>query len=189
MVRGDDPCRAAAILAGLVIIGAHAEPVTAALFGIGALSICTLPPFSGFASDWLLQGFLRGFAGRSPATAVALLAGVAALALAGGLTAAGFVKAFGIGFLGQPRTPAAAAAGEGAPSMVAGTALLAVPRVVLGVVPGAVMPVLARPADVALGGTPPGSLRAGTGLEVAGTVSAGRRAGRRGARPARTALR
>ena len=112
-------------------------PMTAALFGIGALSICALPPFSGFASEWLLlQGFLRGFSAHSAATATALLAGVAALALTGGLTAAAFVKAFGIGFLGQPRTPGAAAAGEAAPSMLAGTALLAVPCVVLGVIPG-----------------------------------------------------
>lgn len=145
-------------------------PATAALFGIAALSICALPPFSGFASEWLLlQGFLRGFAGRSPATAVALLAGVAALALAGGLTAAAFVKALGIGFLGQPRTAAAAAAGEAARTMVAGTALLAVPCVILGVIPGVVMPLLRRAADAALGGTPgPGPLAAGSGLGVAG---------------------
>ncbi len=112
-------------------------PATAALFGVAALSICALPPFSGFASEWLLvQGLLRGFSAHSAATAAALLAGVAALALTGGLTAAAFVKAFGIGFLGQPRTPAAAAADEAAPAMVAGMALLAVPCVVLGVIPG-----------------------------------------------------
>ena len=91
-------------------------PMTAALFGIGALSICALPPFSGFASEWLLlQGLLRGFSAHGAVTATALLAGVAALALTGGLTAAAFVKAFGIGFLGQPRTPGAAAAGEAGP--------------------------------------------------------------------------
>ena len=145
-------------------------PATAALFGIAALSICALPPFSGFASEWLLlQGFLRGFSAHSAATATALLAGVAALALTGGLTAAAFVKAFGIGFLGQPRTPAAAAAGEAAPAMVAGMALLAVPCVVLGVIPGTVMPLLARAAGTALGGTPPDPLRAGSGLAIAGS--------------------
>jgi NADH:ubiquinone oxidoreductase subunit 5 (subunit L)/multisubunit Na+/H+ antiporter MnhA subunit len=145
-------------------------PATAALFGIAALSICALPPFSGFASEWLLfQGFLRGFAGHSPATAVALLAGVAALALAGGLTAAAFVKALGIGFLGQPRTAPAAAAGEAAPTMVAGTALLAVPCLVLGVVPGVVMPLLRRACDAALGATPD-PLAAGSGLGVAGNA-------------------
>jgi formate hydrogenlyase subunit 3/multisubunit Na+/H+ antiporter MnhD subunit len=147
-------------------------PVTATLFGIGALSICALPPFSGFASEWLLlQGLLRGFSAHSAAaTATALLAGVAALALTGGLTAAAFVKAFGIGFLGQSRTPAAAAAAEAAPAMVAGTALLAVPCLVLGVVPGAVVPLLARAAGTALGGTPPSPLRTGAGLEIAGSA-------------------
>jgi len=67
-----------------------------------------LPPFSGFASEWLLlQGLLRGFSAHGAAVAAVLLAGVAALALTGGLTAAAFVKAAGIGFLGQPRTPGA----------------------------------------------------------------------------------
>ncbi len=127
-------------------------PVTAALVGIGALAICALPPFSGFASEWLLlQGLLRGFSAHGAAVAAVLLAGVAALALTGGLTAAAFVKAFGIGFLGQPRTPGAAAAAEVAPSMVAGTALLAVPCLVLGVVPGLVLPVLARAAAARAG--------------------------------------
>src|ERR1019366_4608788 len=144
---------------------------TATLFGIAALSICALPPFSGFASEWLLlQGFLRGFSTHSAATSTALLAGVAALALTGGLTAAAFVKAFSIGFLGQTRSPAAAAAGEAAPAMVAGMALLAVPSLVLGVVPGAVVPLLARAAGAALGGTPPDPLRAGTGLALAGSA-------------------
>ncbi len=146
-------------------------PVTATLFGIGALSICALPPFSGFAGEWLLlQGFLRGFSAHGAATATALLAGVAALALTGGLTVAAFVKAFGIGFLGQPRTPGAAAAGETGPAMVAGTALLAVPCLVLGVIPGAVVPLLARAAGTALGGTPPEPLRAGAGLAITGSA-------------------
>ncbi|MGA2827312.1 MAG: proton-conducting transporter membrane subunit [Streptosporangiaceae bacterium] len=146
-------------------------PVTAALFGIAALSICALPPFSGFASEWLLlQGFLRGFTAHGAATATALLAGVAALALTGGLTAAAFVKAFGIGFLGQPRTPGAAAAGEAHPAMTVGTALLAVPCLVLGVVPGAVVPLLARAAATALGGPWPDPLQAGPGLAIAGSA-------------------
>jgi hydrogenase-4 component B len=146
-------------------------PVTATLFGVAALSICALPPFSGFASEWLLlQGFLGGLSGHSAATAAALLAGVAALALAGGLTAVAFVKAFGIGFLGRPRTAEAAAAREPAPVMLAGMAVLAVPCLVLGVAPGTVVPLLARAAGTALGGVPPGPLRAGTGLAIAGST-------------------
>jgi formate hydrogenlyase subunit 3/multisubunit Na+/H+ antiporter MnhD subunit len=145
-------------------------PATATLFGIGALSICALPPFNGFASEWLLlQGFLRGFSAHSPATATALLAGVATLALTGGLTAAAFVKAFGIGFLGQPRTPAATAAAGTAPTMVTGMALLAVPCLVLGLIPGAIVPPLAKAAGTALGGAPPDSVRATTLAITSGT--------------------
>jgi NADH:ubiquinone oxidoreductase subunit 5 (subunit L)/multisubunit Na+/H+ antiporter MnhA subunit len=95
---------------------------------------------------------------------------VAALALTGGLTAAAFVKAFGIGFLGQPRTPGAAAAGEAHPAMTVGTTLLAVPCLVLGVVPGAVVPLLARAAATALGGPWPDPLQAGPGLAIAGSA-------------------
>jgi hydrogenase-4 component B len=146
-------------------------PATATLFGIAALSVCALPPFSGFASEWLLlQAFLRGFSAHSAATATALLAGVAALALTGGLTAAAFVKAFGIGFLGQPRTPSASAAAEVTPAMVAGMALLAVPCVVLGAVPGTIVPLLVKAAGTALGGITPVPVRAGTGLAIAGSA-------------------
>jgi hydrogenase-4 component B len=112
---------------------------------------------------------LRGFSAHGAATAAAMLAGVAALALTGGLTAAAFVKAFGIGFLGQPRTPSAAAAAEAGPAMMAGTAVLAVPCLVLGVIPGAVVPLLARAAGTVLGGTPD-PLRAGASLAVAGSA-------------------
>lgn len=145
-------------------------PVTAALFGIGAAAICALPPFSGFASEWLLlQGLLRGFSAHGAAVAAILLTGVAALALTGGLTAAAFVKATGIGFLGQPRTPGAADAREAGPAMVAGTALLAAACVALGVVPGLVLPALARAAGAVLG-TAPAALRAGAVVETASTA-------------------
>jgi len=155
------------LLGGLV----RRLPVTAVLFGVAALSICALPPFSGFASEWLLlQGLLRGFSSHSATTAAALLAGVAALALAGGLTAVAFVKAFGIGFLGQPRTAEAAAAREPAPVMLAGMAVLAVPCLALGVAPGAAVRLLARAAGAALGGVAPDPLRAGTGLAIAGSA-------------------
>ena len=79
------------------------------------------------------------------------------------------MKAFGTGFLAQPRTPEAAAAAETGPAMAAGTALLAVPCLVLGVIPGAVMPLLARAAGTVLGGTPD-PLRAGASLALAGSA-------------------
>ena len=147
---------------------ARAMPATAVLFGIGALSISALPGLNGFASEWLLlQGLLHGFASRSAVIEAALLAGVASLAITGGLTATAFVKALGVGFLGQPRTAAARTAREVAPSMLAGMALLAAGCVALGVVPGVVLPVLERAAAGGLTGGAPRVLRPGLGLDLA----------------------
>lgn len=142
-------------------------PLTTFLFGIGALSIAALPGFNGFISEWLLfQGILHGFGDHVAPTVVALLFGVSALALTGGLSAAAFVKAFGVGFLGQPRTSAAANAKEVAPSMIVGMALLAVLCVGLGVVPGIAVPLLTRAANASLGRGSFGAIKAGQGLSL-----------------------
>lgn len=146
---------------------ARRMPASAILFGIGALSISAIPGLNGFASEWLLlQGLLHGFASPSVATEAALLAGVAALAITSGLTATAFVKALGVGFLGQPRSEGARGAREVRPSMVAGMALLAGGCVVLGVAPGLVLPMLDRAVAAGLGGSTPQVLRSGLGLEL-----------------------
>jgi len=148
-------------------------PLTAVLFAIGAFSISALPGFNGFASEWLLlESLLHGFAAHGAATLVALLAGVAALALTGGLTAAAFVKALGIGFLGQPRSDGANSAHEVAPSMLAGMALLAIPCVVIGVAPGLLASPLRRASAVALGAASVTPLRPGLGLDLSGAAGA-----------------
>jgi len=147
---------------------ARRMPVTAVLFGIGALSISAVPGSNGFASEWLLfEGLLQGIASRSAVTQAALLAGVAALAITGGLTATAFVKAIGVGFLGQPRTQAAREAKDVAPSMLAGMGILAVACVTLGVVPGVALTVLERAAAGGLAGGAPHALRPGIGIELA----------------------
>ncbi len=147
---------------------ARKMPATAVLFAVGALSISALPGLNGFASEWLLlQGLLHGFASHSATTEAALLSGVAALAITGGLTATAFVKALGVGFLGQPRTEGARGAREVGPSMLAGMALLAGGCVVLGVVPGVALPVLDRAAAAGLPGGAPSALRVGLGLDLA----------------------
>jgi formate hydrogenlyase subunit 3/multisubunit Na+/H+ antiporter MnhD subunit len=147
---------------------ARAMPATTIVFGIGALSISALPGLNGFASEWLLlQGLLHGFASPSAATEVALLVGVAALAVTGGLTATAFVKALGVGFLGQPRSEGARDAREVGPSMVAGMAFLAGGCVVLGVAPGLVLPLLDRAATAGLAEPAPRALRPGLGLDLA----------------------
>ena len=147
---------------------ARTMPATAVLFGIGALSISALPGLNGFASEWLLlQALLHGFASPSAATEAVLLVGVAALAITGGLTATAFVKALGVGFLGQPRSDGARGAREVGPSMVAGMALLAGGCVVLGVVPGLLLPLLDRAAAAGFARPAPRALRSGLGLDLA----------------------
>ncbi|MGE5176654.1 MAG: proton-conducting transporter membrane subunit [Hyphomicrobiales bacterium] len=80
-------------------------PVTAAMFLVGSMAICGLPPLNGFVSEWLIYiGAFRGGALLPGQWALCSLAVVAALALIGGLAAACFLKAYGVVFLGTPRT-------------------------------------------------------------------------------------
>ncbi|MFQ5731960.1 MAG: proton-conducting transporter membrane subunit, partial [Planctomycetaceae bacterium] len=86
-------------------------PVTAVTFLVGAVAISGLPPLNGFVSEFLIylgsfeEETLSGATGAFPALAV-----IGSLALIGGLAAACFTKAFGVVFLGEPRTDAARAA-------------------------------------------------------------------------------
>jgi formate hydrogenlyase subunit 3/multisubunit Na+/H+ antiporter MnhD subunit len=88
-------------------------PVTAVTFLVGAIAISGLPPLNGFVSEFLIflgafeEETLSGASGAFPALAV-----IGSLALIGGLAAACFTKAFGIVFLGEPRTDAARDARE-----------------------------------------------------------------------------
>jgi hydrogenase-4 component B len=80
-------------------------PWTGALFLIGSAAICGLPPFNGFVSEMLIyMGALRGIVTLGPMGAAGGVITATALALIGGLAAACFAKAFGIVFLGEPRT-------------------------------------------------------------------------------------
>jgi formate hydrogenlyase subunit 3/multisubunit Na+/H+ antiporter MnhD subunit len=96
-------------LGGLI----HRMPQTAFLFLVGAAAISALPPLNGFVSEWLtFQAILLSPA--LPQWGLRLLAPTAgaALALAAALAAACFVKAFGVSFLGRPRTARADSAHE-----------------------------------------------------------------------------
>ena len=80
---------------------------TAPFFLIGCVAIAGLPPFNGFASEWMtFQSLIAALAGTAPAVKLALVASVAGLALTGGLAAACFVKVFGVAFLGRSRRTA-----------------------------------------------------------------------------------
>jgi hydrogenase-4 component B len=140
---------------------ARRMPWTAWLFLLGAVAISALPPLNGFVSEWMtFQALLLGGAGLGGASG--LLAGVAAsmLALTGGLAAACFAKAFGVTFLGRPRSEHAEHARESPAPMIAGMLLLAGACVALGLAPGYAMRLLDRPTAELLGG--PGAVAAVT---------------------------
>ncbi len=87
-------------------------PWTGAGLLAGGAALCALPPWNGFASEFLIfLGSFGALAEAGPASAAALAA-IAGLGLVGALAAAGFVRIAGIALLGEPRSEAAARATE-----------------------------------------------------------------------------
>jgi hydrogenase-4 component B len=114
-------------------------PTTALLFLIGSMAICALPPFNGFMSEWVIyQGLLSSFKLSSEAVRLLTPLFAAMLAITGGLALACFVKAFGISFLGNPRSKYAENAEEVDGFMKIGMWILALVCVALGIFPGLV---------------------------------------------------
>ena len=88
-------------------------PQTAFLMLGGCLSISALPPLNGFVSEWLVfQAIL--LSPELPQWGLKLMVPAvgAMLALGAALSAACFVRAYGIAFLGRPRSAAVTAAVE-----------------------------------------------------------------------------
>ena len=111
-------------------------PVTGFTFLIGSCAISALPPLNGFVSEWLVFQSLF----KAPTVAHwAMRFGVpvvgVAMALAAAFAATCFVRAFGIAFLGRPRSEAARAAQEVPFPMRAAMAIPAVLCLCLGVIP------------------------------------------------------
>jgi hydrogenase-4 component B len=156
---------------------ARRMPWTAGLFLLGAVAISALPPLNGFVSEWLTFQALLGAASRFRGPAgLAIVFSAAMLALTGGLAAACFVKAFGVTFLGRPRTPDAEHATEAPASMIAAMGWLGAACVALGVAPGYAMRLLDAPTAGLLHGpgasavvTARGPLVLSTGLTASGT--------------------
>ena len=118
-------------------------PCTGACFLVGAVAISGLPPLNGFLSEFLIYlGSLRGATAMGAAVAVPLIGAVAGLALIGGLAAACFTKAFGIVFLGEPRSRAAATAHESKPLMTAPMLLLATACIAVGFLGFCIVPAM-----------------------------------------------
>jgi NADH:ubiquinone oxidoreductase subunit 5 (subunit L)/multisubunit Na+/H+ antiporter MnhA subunit len=132
-------------LGGLI----HRMPQTAIVFLIGCAAISALPPLNGFVSEWLtFQAILVSPQLPQWGLKLTVPAVGALLALSAALAAACFVKAFGVTFLGRPRTPAAAQAHETDRFSLAAMFVLAALCVLAGVLPGFVIDALAPVAKL-----------------------------------------
>ena len=120
-------------------------PLTAILFLTGTVAICALPPLNGFISElliylWLLHGIASG------SNVLASAAGLAALALIGGLVVMAFTKLYGTVFLGSPRTHEVAESTEADNFRIAAMALPLAGILFVGLFPRAAVSAVTRAA-------------------------------------------
>jgi len=142
-------------LGGLI----HRMPKTAVVFLIGCGAIAALPPLNGFVSEWLtFQAVL--VSPQLPQWGLKLMVPAvgALLALAAAFAGACFVKAYGIIFLGRPRSPAAEAAHEVDGFSLAAMMILTALCFVAGLIPGLLIDLLAPVVAELIGGRLPTQL-------------------------------
>src|SRR5262249_15113400 len=139
-------------LGGLI----HRMKWTSFLFLVGCVAISALPPLNGFVSEWLtFQAILVSPQLSQWGLKVLVPAVGALLALSAALAAACFVKAFGVTFLGRPRTAAAAASRETDAFSIAAMSVFAVICLLAGILPGFVIDALAPVVQALVGGRIP----------------------------------
>jgi hydrogenase-4 component B len=139
-------------LGGLI----HRMPQTAFVFLAGCVAISALPPLNGFVSEWLtFQAILLSPQLPSWGLKLTVPAIGALLALSAALAAACFVRAFGISFLGRPRTPAASSAQETDGFSLAAMYVLAAACLIAGILPGLFIDGLAPVVQSLAGGRMP----------------------------------
>jgi hydrogenase-4 component B len=139
-------------LGGLI----HRLPRTAVAFLIGCAAISALPPLNGFVSEWLtFQAILVGPELPQWGLRFTIPAVGAMLALSAALAAACFVKAYGIAFLGRPRSSAAETARETDVFSLAAMFILAALCLAAGVMPGVAIDFIAPVVQGLAGGRLP----------------------------------
>lgn len=115
-------------------------PYTGVFFLVGVISISSLPPFNGFASEWLIfQAALQAGTLDNGVLRILIPFTAAMLALTGALVVVCFVKAYGIAFLGQPRSRRVRHARQVTWGMRSAQGLLAVACLLAGVLPTTVV--------------------------------------------------
>jgi hydrogenase-4 component B len=131
---------------------ARAMPLAALAFLAGTLSIAGLPPFNGFASEWLtLQSLLRAAELSSTGAKIVFALSGAGLALTAALAVTCFVKVYAMTFLGMRRLEEPRRVSEAAPAALASMGILALLCLAFGVLPAYVISML-DPATTQLAG-------------------------------------
>jgi formate hydrogenlyase subunit 3/multisubunit Na+/H+ antiporter MnhD subunit len=139
-------------LGGLI----HRLKVTSVVVLVGCAAISALPPLNGFVSEWLIfQAILQSPALPQWGLKIMVPAVGALLALSAALAAACFVRAYGIVFLGRPRSAAAGEAHEVDRFSLAAMCLLAGLCLATGILPGPVIDGLAPLMDLLVAGRMP----------------------------------
>jgi NADH:ubiquinone oxidoreductase subunit 5 (subunit L)/multisubunit Na+/H+ antiporter MnhA subunit len=139
-------------LGGLI----HRLPFTSFAVLVGCVAISALPPFNGFVSEWLMfQAVLQSPDLPQWALKIMVPAVGAMLALAAALAAATFVKAYGVTFLGRPRSVAAETASEVDRYSLTAMFILAALCLLAGILPGLVIDALSPVSIEILGGRMP----------------------------------
>jgi hydrogenase-4 component B len=111
-------------------------PKTAGLFLLGSLSICGLPPFNGFISEYLIYlGMIKSLHTSGLYESVTLMMSLIGLTLTGGLAIFCFTKAFGIVFLGEARSEKCKTANDPIPVMILPQIAIAILIILIGLLP------------------------------------------------------
>jgi hydrogenase-4 component B len=139
-------------LGGLI----HPMPLTAFTFLIGCVAISALPPLNGFVSEWLTFQAILLSPQLPPWSLKFLVPAVGALlALSAALAAACFVKAFGVTFLGRPRSKASEQAHETDRFSLSAMFLLSGLCLLAGILPGFFIDALGPVSHAVIGASMP----------------------------------
>jgi len=130
-------------------------PITALCFGIGGVAISALPPFNGFASEFLIYSGL--FTGDALGIWAKLaLAGVATLlAFVGAVSALSITRAYGVVFMGSSRDDSLPEGHEPSRWMLLPLGLHTVGTVLLGLMPVLGLALVAAPVALFLQASAP----------------------------------
>lgn len=143
--------------------------VTGTLVLLGAAALAALPGLNGFVSEWLIfRALFEGARDLGGGARAAMLLGIVAVALTASLALASTARLVGIGFLGAPRSAAAAAAREPGWAVRLPIAVLALLCLFAAWRPDLLVTALAAPVAALVAVSPPaGALAA---LPLASTV-------------------